>query len=82
MNCLFIRLSRPLYRNEELQEGRRIEKMMMPSTLVILVAVAAFAILLALDWYIGGMVYNPKPTRLWSEDTPKRSEAGSLEKAA
>ena len=56
--------------------------MVMPSTLVILVSVAVFAILLAVDWYLGGMAYSPKPARLLSEDVPKRSDVGELKKAA
>jgi hypothetical protein len=56
--------------------------MVMPSTPVILVSVAVFAILLAIDWYLGGMVYSPKPARLLSEDVPKRSDVGALKKAA
>ncbi len=57
-------------------------KMVMPSTPVILVSVAVFAILLAVDWYLGGMVYSPKPARLLSEDVPKRSDVGAFKKAA
>jgi hypothetical protein len=57
-------------------------KMIVPSTPVILVSVAVFAILLAIDWYLGGMAYSPKPARLLSEDVPKRSDVGELKKAA
>jgi hypothetical protein len=57
-------------------------KMVMPSTPVILVSVAIFAILLAVDWYLGGMAYSPKPARLLSEDVPKRSDVGAFKKAA
>ena len=56
--------------------------MVMPSTSVILVSVAVFAILLAIDWYLGGMVYSPRPARRLSEDVPKRSDVGALKKAA
>jgi hypothetical protein len=57
-------------------------KMLVPSTSVILVSVAVFAILLAIDWYLGGMVYSPKPARLLSEDIAKQSDAEELKKAA
>jgi hypothetical protein len=56
--------------------------MVMPSTPVILVSVAVFAVLLAIDWYLGGMAYSPKPRRMWTEDAPKSSDAGALKKAA
>ena len=56
--------------------------MVMPSTPVILVSVAVFAILLAIDWYLGGMVYSPKPARLLSADIAKRSDVGALKRAA
>jgi hypothetical protein len=56
--------------------------MVMPSTPVILVSVAVFAVLLAIDWYLGGMVYSPRPARRLSEDVPKRSDVGALKKAA
>ena len=56
--------------------------MVMPSTPVILVAVAVSAILLAIDWYLGGMVYSPKPARPLSEDIAKRSDVEELKKAA
>ena len=56
--------------------------MIMPSIPVILVSVAVFAILLAIDWYLGGMVYSPRPARRLSEDVPKRSDVGALKKAA
>ena len=56
--------------------------MVMPSTPVILVSIAVFAILLAIDWYLGGMAYSPKPARRLSEDLPKRSDMGELKKAA
>jgi len=57
-------------------------KMVVPSNPVILVSVAVFAILLAIDWYLGGMVYSPKPARLLSEDIAKQSDAEELKKAA
>ena len=56
--------------------------MVMPSTAVILVSVVVFPVLLAIDWYLGGMVYSPKPRRMWTEDAPKSSDAGALKKAA
>ena len=56
--------------------------MVMPSTPVILVSVAVFAVLLAIDWYLGGMAYSPKPTRSQAEDSPIHGETGSLRKAA
>jgi hypothetical protein len=56
--------------------------MVMPSTPVILVSVAIFAILLAIDWYLGGMAYSPKPARRLSEDIAKPSDVGALKKAA
>ena len=56
--------------------------MVVPSTPVILVSVAVFAILLAIDWYLGGMAYTPKLARLLSEDIAKRSDAEELKKAA
>ena len=56
--------------------------MVMPSTPVILVSVAVLAILLAIDWYLGGMAYSPKPARRLSEDSPKSSGVGELKKAA
>ena len=55
--------------------------MVMPSTPVILVSVAVFAVLLAIDWYLGGMVYSP-PARSQAEDSPTHGETGSLRKAA
>ena len=57
-------------------------KMVMPSTPVILVSVTVFAVLLAIDWYLGGMVYSPRPARRLSEDVPKRSDVDKLKKAA
>ena len=54
--------------------------MIVPPTPVILVSVAVFAVLLAIDWYLGGMAYSPKPTRSQAEDSPMRGEAGSLRK--
>jgi len=56
--------------------------MVMPSTPVILVSVAVFAILLAIDWYLGGMAYSPRPARRLSEDIAKRSDVAALKKAA
>jgi hypothetical protein len=55
-------------------------KMVVPSTPVILVSVAVFAIRLAVDWDLGGMAYSPKPARLLSEDIAKRSDAEELKK--
>jgi hypothetical protein len=55
--------------------------MIIPSTPVILVSVAVFAILLAIDWYLGGMAYGTKPARLSSEDVP-RNDVSTLKKAA
>ena len=54
--------------------------MVTPSPPAILVSVAVFAILLAIDWYLGGMACSPKPTRSQAEDSPMRGEAGSLRK--
>ena len=56
--------------------------MVMPSTPVIFVSVAVFAVLLAIDWYLGGMAHSPRPARRLSEDLPKRSDVGELKKAA
>jgi hypothetical protein len=56
--------------------------MVMPSTPVVLVALAVLAILLAVDWYLGGMAYSLKPMRSRVEDLPKHSEADSFRKAA
>jgi hypothetical protein len=56
--------------------------MLMPSTPVVLAAFAALAILLSLNWFIGGMAYDRKPARLCAEDSPGSGETGTIKKAA
>jgi hypothetical protein len=56
--------------------------MLMPSTPVVLAVFAALAILLSLNWFIGGMAYNRKPARLCAGDSPGSGEISPVKKAA
>src|SRR5690242_1764223 len=55
--------------------------MIMPSVSVILVAVAVLAILLVLNWFIGGVAYNRRFTHQ-AHDLSKDAEAALTKKAA
>jgi hypothetical protein len=56
--------------------------MVVPSTLVVFASIAVLAILLTLGWAIGGMVYNRKPMRLRTEDSPRSGRFSPVKKAA
>jgi hypothetical protein len=55
--------------------------MIMPSVSVILVAVAVLAILLVLNWFIGGLAYNRLPT-CQAGDLSRSAESALIKKAA
>jgi hypothetical protein len=54
----------------------------MPSTPVVLAAIAALAILLSLNWFIGGIAYSRKPTRLSIADSPGSGQTSTVREAA
>lgn len=54
--------------------------MVMPSTPVILVGIAVFAILVALDWFVAGMAYSRKPLRRAARGSPRIDDARWIKK--
>lgn len=56
--------------------------MLMPSTPIVIAAIAALAILLGLAWLIGGIAYSRKPARSSFANSPANGKPYPIREAA
>jgi hypothetical protein len=64
------------------QQGWSGGSMPIPSMFVVFTAITVFAVLLTLDWFVGGIAYNRQSLRLGTEDSSTSDETDSIKKAA